>query len=85
MKTSSYDEFLADLFLRSAQNDGLVRGAAIERYRGAANEGRKTSVAECVNPAVSPGSTAEPAPAAESRPCWGLSSFLPEPGAGDAD
>ena len=42
MNTSSYDEFLADLFSRSAQN-GPVRGAAIERYRGAANEGRKTA------------------------------------------
>jgi AraC family transcriptional regulator len=40
MKTSSYDAFLADLFSRSAQNDGPVRGAAIQRYRGAPDEGR---------------------------------------------
>src|SRR5215468_3705708 len=43
MKTSSYDEFLAGLLLRSAQSDGPVRGAAIERYRGAPNEGRKAA------------------------------------------
>ena len=41
MKASGYDEFLAGLLSRSAQNDGPVRGAAIERYRGAPNEGRK--------------------------------------------
>ena len=38
MKTSSYDEFLAGLLSRSAQYD-----AAIERYRGAPNDGRKTA------------------------------------------
>src|SRR5215468_4273949 len=43
MKTSSYDEFLAGLLSRSAQYDGPVRGAAIERYRGAPNEGRKAA------------------------------------------
>src|SRR5215813_6204327 len=41
--SSRYDEFLADLFSPSAQNDGPLRGAAIERYRGAANEGRKAA------------------------------------------
>jgi AraC family transcriptional regulator len=35
-----YDDFLADLSLRSAQNHGSVRGAAIERYRGVPNESR---------------------------------------------
>lgn len=35
----SFDDFLADLSLRSAQNPGSVRGAAIQRYRGAPNEG----------------------------------------------
>src|SRR5215813_12976054 len=43
MKTSSYDEFLTGLFSRSAQNDRTVRGAAIERYRGVPNEGRKAA------------------------------------------
>lgn len=43
MKTSSYDEFLAGLLSRSAKNDRAGHGAAIERYRGAPNEGRKTA------------------------------------------
>ena len=43
MKTSSYDEFLAGLISRSAQNDGPARGAAIERYRGGPNEGPKAA------------------------------------------
>jgi len=38
-----YDDFLADLSTRSAQNHGAVRGAAIERYRGTTNAGRKTA------------------------------------------
>jgi AraC family transcriptional regulator len=48
MKTLSYDKFLADLFSRSAQNYGPVRGAAIERYRGVANEGRKAACSQHV-------------------------------------
>jgi AraC family transcriptional regulator len=36
----SFDDVLADLSLRLAENDGSVRGAAIERYRGAPNESR---------------------------------------------
>jgi AraC family transcriptional regulator len=35
----SFDCVLADLSLRSAQNHGSVRGAAIDRYRGRPNEG----------------------------------------------
>ena len=38
-----YDDFLADLSVRSAQTHGAVRGAAIERYRGARNGGRKAA------------------------------------------
>ena len=34
-----YDDFLADLSLRSAQNRESVRGVVIERYRGAPNDG----------------------------------------------
>src|SRR5262249_16117359 len=34
----SSDAMLADLSLRSAENHGPVRGAAIERYRGGSNE-----------------------------------------------
>ena len=36
----SFDDFLADLSLRSAQNTGSVHGAAIQRYRGGPNESR---------------------------------------------
>src|SRR5262245_26338453 len=39
----SFDDVLADLSLRSAQNQGSVRGAAIERYRGAPNESRNAA------------------------------------------
>ena len=39
----SFDDTLADLSLRSAQNHGPVRGAAIERYRGAPNESRNAA------------------------------------------
>ena len=35
----SFDDVLADLSLRSAENHRSVHGAAIERYRGDANEG----------------------------------------------
>jgi AraC family transcriptional regulator len=35
----SFDNVLADLSLRSAQNDGSLHGAAIERLRGGPNEG----------------------------------------------
>jgi Transcriptional regulator containing an amidase domain and an AraC-type DNA-binding HTH domain len=38
-----YDDFLADLSVRSAQNHGAVRGAALERYRGGPNAGRKAA------------------------------------------
>src|SRR5262245_22765963 len=38
-----FDDVLADLSLRSAQNHGSVRGAAIERYRGAPNESRNAA------------------------------------------
>ena len=48
MKPSGYDEFLTGLFSRSAQSDGTVRGAAIERYRGAPNEGRKAACSQHV-------------------------------------
>src|SRR5215472_16899707 len=37
----SCDGVLADLSLRSAENHGPVRGAAIERYRGGPNEDLK--------------------------------------------
>ena len=37
--TKLFDDVLADLSLRSAPNHGSVRGAAIERYRGAPSEG----------------------------------------------
>src|SRR5262245_66189896 len=35
----SFDDVLADVSRRSAQNHGLVCGATIERYRGASNDG----------------------------------------------
>jgi AraC family transcriptional regulator len=37
--SKSFDDVLADLSLRSAQNHRSVHGAAIERYRGGPNEG----------------------------------------------
>jgi len=43
MSAKLYDDFLADLSVRSAQNDGSVCGAAIERYRGTPNGGRKAA------------------------------------------
>src|SRR5262245_40411651 len=39
----SCDGVLADLSLRSAENHGPVRGAAIERYRGGPNEDLKAT------------------------------------------
>ena len=39
----SFDDAVADLSLRSAQNDGSVHGAAIERYFGGPNEGFKAA------------------------------------------
>ena len=38
-----YDDFLAGLSVRSAQNHRAARGAAIERYRGVRNGGRKAA------------------------------------------
>src|SRR5262247_1316072 len=42
-KVKSCDGVLADLSLRSAENHGPVRGAAIERYRGGSNEDLKAT------------------------------------------
>src|SRR5215467_3712590 len=39
----SFDDAVADLSLQSAQNDGAVHGAAIERYFGGPNEDFKTA------------------------------------------
>lgn len=38
-----YDDFLADLSVRSAQDHGGARGAAVERYRGAPDTGRNVA------------------------------------------
>jgi AraC family transcriptional regulator len=38
-----YDDFLADLSVRTSQNHGAVRGAAVERYRGAPDTGRNVA------------------------------------------
>jgi len=42
-RVKSCDGVLADLSLRSAENHGPVRGAAIERYRGGPNEDLKAT------------------------------------------
>jgi AraC family transcriptional regulator len=40
---TSFSDVLVDLAVRSAQDDGPVHGAAIERYRGVPNEGPKAA------------------------------------------